>query len=108
MEALEAAGPYGAASPAPRVALARVRIAHPRPVGEGHVAVDLAEAGGGRIAAIAFRAAGTPLGAALMEGATAAPRRGTARARRLERAAAGQADDRGRSPPGVKKPRRAA
>jgi single-stranded-DNA-specific exonuclease len=68
MDALEAAGPYGAASPAPRVALARVRIAHPRPVGEGHVAVDLAEAGGGRIAAIAFRAAGTPLGAALMEG----------------------------------------
>jgi single-stranded-DNA-specific exonuclease len=66
IEALEEAGPYGAASPAPRVALPRVRVAHPRAVGEGHVALSLADAGGGRLEAIAFGVGGTPLGEALL------------------------------------------
>ncbi len=67
-EMLEAAGPFGAGSPRPRVALPRLRIRDARPVGDGHLALTFAGEEGGRLAAIAFRCAGTALGAAFASG----------------------------------------
>jgi single-stranded-DNA-specific exonuclease len=60
-EQIAAAGPYGAAAPAPRLAVS-ARIAGVRPIGTGHLALALADRAGGRLDAVAFRAAGTPLG----------------------------------------------
>ena len=60
-ERIAAAGPYGAAAPAPRLAVS-ARIAGVRPIGTGHLALALADRAGGRLDAVAFRAAGTPLG----------------------------------------------
>lgn len=61
-ESIAAAGPYGAAAPAPRLAVTG-RLAGVRPIGTGHLALSLADpAGGGRLDAVAFRVAGTPLG----------------------------------------------
>lgn len=69
VEALEKIGPFGAGNPRPRFALPSVRIARADIVGSDHVRCFL---GGGdgfaRLKAIAFRAAGTPLGTALMTG----------------------------------------
>jgi single-stranded-DNA-specific exonuclease len=55
------AGPYGAAAPAPRLAVS-ARLAGVRPIGTGHLALALSDRAGGRLDAVAFRAAGTPLG----------------------------------------------
>jgi single-stranded-DNA-specific exonuclease len=63
--ALEAAGPYGAGAPAPRHAVPDATLRHLRPVGDGHLKLTLEDAAGARLEAIAFRAAGTPLGAFL-------------------------------------------
>lgn len=60
--ALADAGPYGAGAPAPRVALADVRLAGIRRVGESHLALAVATPGGPRLDAIAFRAFEGPLG----------------------------------------------
>ena len=68
-ERIAAAGPYGAGSPAPRLALAAARIAGTRRVGEGHLALALADGTGGRLDAIAFRAFESPLGGFLSGGA---------------------------------------
>ncbi len=65
LAALESAGPYGAGSPAPRVAMAGLRIAQARRAGENHLSLALVDSAGGRIAAIAFRAFDGPLGPAL-------------------------------------------
>ena len=65
---LEAAGPYGAASPAPRFALAGVRAGFAKPMGEGHLRLRL-QGAGGSIDAVAFRVADTPLYAALAQSA---------------------------------------
>src|SRR5712671_6832896 len=63
---LDALAPYGAANPEPRFAFPGIRVAHVEPVGTGHLRCSLADAlGEGRLAAIAFRAAETPLGAFL-------------------------------------------
>ncbi len=67
-EAIADAGPYGAAAPAPLIALPEARIASLRPVGSGHLALTLDDGGGARLAGIAFRAAEGPLGA-LLKGA---------------------------------------
>jgi single-stranded-DNA-specific exonuclease len=64
-EAIAAAGPYGASSPAPRVAIPEARVAGVRRVGSGHLALSLADGGGARLEAIAFRVADGPLGALL-------------------------------------------
>ncbi len=64
--ALEAAGPFGAASPAPRVAVPDVRIASLRPVGKGHLAITATDGTGARLEAIAFRAEGGPIGTLLL------------------------------------------
>lgn len=63
--ALEAAGPFGQAAPAPRVALPSVRLASVRRMGAEHLALTLADPAGGRLDAVLFRAGATPLGAAL-------------------------------------------
>lgn len=65
-EALEQAGPYGQGWPAPRLASGPWRAVDVRIVGEHHVRVILSGADGGRLKAIAFRQAETPLGAAIM------------------------------------------
>ncbi|MGB0498533.1 MAG: single-stranded-DNA-specific exonuclease RecJ, partial [Rubricella sp.] len=65
VERLEQAGPFGAASPAPRFALAGCRIAHVRRAGETHLQLSLEDGSGGRIDAIAFRAFEGSLGPAL-------------------------------------------
>jgi single-stranded-DNA-specific exonuclease len=67
VEALEAAGPFGQASPAPRFALPAVTVHHCRRVGEQHVKLTVSDGAGARLEAIAFRAAATALGP-LLEG----------------------------------------
>jgi single-stranded-DNA-specific exonuclease len=62
LDALEAAGPYGAGHAAPVLALPRHRLVDSRAVGGAHIRADLKSDGGGRVAAIAFRAQGTGLG----------------------------------------------
>ncbi len=64
---LAAAGPYGAGSPAPRIALAGARVQRLRRLGEAHLALGLADGAGGRVEAVAFRAYPGPLGPALAE-----------------------------------------
>jgi single-stranded-DNA-specific exonuclease len=64
-DALEAAGPYGAGWPAPRVAAGPVRVLKADVVGTGHLRVLAAGEDGGRIKAVAFRAADTELGQAI-------------------------------------------
>ena len=65
-DALEKAGPFGAGHPAPMLALPRHRIADVRTVGAGHVRVELVSDAGGRLSAIAFRAADSDLGRFLL------------------------------------------
>lgn len=67
---LEQAGPYGAGNPEPRFALPAMRIAHVDLVGGAHVRCMLTGEDGARIKAIAFRAAETPLGKALLDRGT--------------------------------------
>jgi len=61
-DALEQAGPYGSGHPAPVLALPRHRIADIRIVGNGHLRVELRSESGGRVSAMAFRAAESDLG----------------------------------------------
>jgi single-stranded-DNA-specific exonuclease len=64
---IERAGPYGAGHPAPIFALPRHRLLSSAPVGTGgHIRATLRGADGATTSAIAFRAAGTPLGDALL------------------------------------------
>ena len=63
---IAAAGPYGAGSPEPLVAATDVRVAYGDVVGREHVRLSLASADGARLGAIAFRAAGLPLGKGLL------------------------------------------
>ena len=67
--ALDRVGPYGVGNPEPRFAFPTVRVAKADVVGERHVRCFIADQRGGRLGGIAFRAVGTPLGAALLESA---------------------------------------
>ncbi len=78
--ALDRAGPFGAGAPAPRFAVPGLRVADLRIVGEGHLKLRLSGEAGGRLDAIAFGAAATPLG----EGLAAAAGRRLHAAGRLE------------------------
>ena len=69
IEALGKVGPFGVGNPEPRFAFPGVRVAKADIVGEKHVRCFLADGRGGRLAAIAFRAVGSPLGDALLDGA---------------------------------------
>ncbi len=61
VQALERAGPFGAGSPEPVIALPHHRIVEMSPVGEDHIRLALAGRDGARLKAMAFRAARTPL-----------------------------------------------
>ena len=65
-DALDAAGPYGAGWPAPRVAAGPARLLRPGIVGNGHVRAIALGDDGRSFKLIAFRAAETPLGQALL------------------------------------------
>ncbi len=66
VEHLKAAGPYGSCAPAPRLALAGVKVARARPVGENHLMLTLRGDAKGRVDAMAFRAFDNALGSALL------------------------------------------
>ena len=65
-DALDAAGPYGAGWPAPRVAAGPARLLRPGIVGNGHVRAIACGDDGRSFKLIAFRAADTGLGQALL------------------------------------------
>jgi single-stranded-DNA-specific exonuclease len=65
---IERLAPFGAGNPEPRFVLPGVRVAHTEAVGNGHLRCTLADPlDTARLRAIAFRAAGTPLGQFLAE-----------------------------------------
>jgi single-stranded-DNA-specific exonuclease len=68
IERLEQAGPFGPANPAPRLAFGWARVEGVRAVGQGHCQLRVTSPQGGRLAAIAFRAAESGL-AGLLEAA---------------------------------------
>ncbi len=69
VSSLERVGPYGVGNPEPRFVFTDVRVVRADIVGGKHVRCQLADQRGGRLSAIAFRAAGTALGDALLAGA---------------------------------------
>jgi single-stranded-DNA-specific exonuclease len=66
VDALERAGPYGSGHPQPMLALPRHRITDARLAGNDHIRVALQSEMGGRMQAIAFRAAESDLGRFLL------------------------------------------
>lgn len=66
-ELLARAGPYGAGNPEPLLALPAHTLAYVDPVGENHIRARFRSGDGKFVNAIAFRAAGTPLGKALID-----------------------------------------
>jgi single-stranded-DNA-specific exonuclease len=58
--------PFGPGNPEPVFGLADARVERPFALRGGHVKCDLVAAGGGRLKAIAWRSADTPLGARLL------------------------------------------
>ncbi len=70
---LEAAGPFGQANPAPRLAFGSVLVSGVRIVGNGHCQLRLSAGAGPALAAIAFRAAEKGL-AEILDAAAAARR----------------------------------
>lgn len=67
VEQLEAAGPFGAAAPAPRFALPDVVVLSTRRIGESHLRLSLGDGLGARLDAVCFGAFDGPLGP-LLEG----------------------------------------
>ncbi len=67
VEAISRAGPFGAGNPEPVLALPSHTLAYVDPVGDNHIRARLRSGDGRFINAIAFRAAGQPLGKALVE-----------------------------------------
>lgn len=65
--AMARAGPFGAGNPEPVVAMPAHEVAFAEEVGQAHVRMRLRSGDGGTVNAIAFRAAGQPLGRALLE-----------------------------------------
>jgi single-stranded-DNA-specific exonuclease len=68
VETLESAGPYGMGWPGPRVAVGPVRVVKADTVGKDHVRLIVRGDDGGGFKAIAFRAAESDLGQALLHG----------------------------------------
>jgi len=62
LDLIDSAGPYGSGHAQPLLVLPRHTLADLRPVGANHLRVDLRSQAGGRIQAMAFRAAETALG----------------------------------------------
>jgi single-stranded-DNA-specific exonuclease len=67
VESIARAGPFGAGNPEPVVALPNHVVAYADPVGSDHVRVRLRSGDGTMLNAIAFRAAGQPLGQTLLQ-----------------------------------------
>ena len=67
LDSVERAGPYGAGHPPPVLVLPRHRLLDIRPVGAGHIRLDLQSGSGGSLSAMAFRAADAPLGLFLLK-----------------------------------------
>jgi single-stranded-DNA-specific exonuclease len=65
IDAIEAAGPFGQGASAPRFAFPDLRVAHARPVGDGHLKIALTDGSRSRLDAIAFRAATSGLSQAV-------------------------------------------
>ena len=63
---LERAGPFGSGNPEPVFALPHHRLVDVQPVGSAHIRARLRSGDGSSIGAVAFRAAGQPLGEALL------------------------------------------
>jgi len=72
VETLAQVGPFGSGNPEPRFAIAAARIVKADVVGSGHVRLMLAGGGGNRLKAIAFRAADSEMGHALLSSQGAA------------------------------------
>jgi len=66
-ELLARAGPFGAGNPEPVLALPAHTLVYADPVGENHIRARFKSGDGKFVSAIAFRAAGTALGKALLE-----------------------------------------
>jgi single-stranded-DNA-specific exonuclease len=66
IEMVEKAGPFGAGHPEPVFAFPAHRVAYADVVGNGHVRLTLASADNAMLKAVAFRAAGSELGEALL------------------------------------------
>ena len=64
---IERAGPFGAGNPEPMIALPAHTLVYAEEVGQAHVRARLRAGDGAIVNAIAFRAAGQKLGAALMQ-----------------------------------------
>jgi single-stranded-DNA-specific exonuclease len=64
---LSRAGPYGAGNPEPLLALPAHTVAFVDPIGENHIRARLRSGDGRVVNAIAFRAAGRPLGKVLLD-----------------------------------------
>ncbi len=62
IEALESAGPFGQAAPAPRFGFAGLAVTQAWTVGAGHLRLRLADSTGPALEAIGFNQADTPLG----------------------------------------------
>jgi len=72
LDLLERAGPYGQGNPLPRFAFPAHRVKFAKVVGEAHVRCVLEAGDGARLEAVAFRAAGQPVGETLL-GASGLP-----------------------------------
>ncbi len=64
---IDAAGPFGASSPAPRFVFADMAVAA-RPMGEGHLRLSFGDGMGQKLEAVLFGAFQTPMGDALLAG----------------------------------------
>ncbi|WP_305095920.1 single-stranded-DNA-specific exonuclease RecJ [Croceibacterium aestuarii] len=69
VETLEQAGPFGVGWPAPRIAVGPIRLVRADTVGTDHVRLIAGGADGASFKAIAFRAAESEMGQALLHGA---------------------------------------
>lgn len=67
IDALERAGPYGTGHPTPVLVLPRHRLVDARLIGTNHIRADLRSDAGGKVQAIAFRAADAELGSFLVK-----------------------------------------
>lgn len=65
---MEQAGPFGQGNPEPLIALPQQQVAYASIVGSDHVRARFRSGDGALVDAIAFRAANSPLGAALLNG----------------------------------------
>lgn len=66
-EKIKSIEPFGAGNPEPRIVIENVKIMRPSVIGSGHVRCILGSDNGGSLKAIAFRAADTAVGAAMLQ-----------------------------------------